>query len=588
MSCCIPSSVPELDAFFARQVPTGFTSGEAEGGQMTYGEILSEGVKSMLTCSAALLPPARARDCVFLDLGSGIGKGPIAASILARDPSCGLRISRAIGIELSHQRHAIAELALHRMTRDPAATSSNKRRRSSRKLSASPGAGLLVPPVVHAEPEPSSEAQLLEQQVLLQEGDAIKDSVAAIAAADVIWISNMCFPKTLTTRIAHLLDGFAKKGAVVFSSRELFLVREHMDLAHEQSLHCKPPIVPQSWHGGHEVFVYHITGGTCYGRQLHWPRGLAASAYYTDEKSFRRKKHHDRQEARRKMESSRATSKQSASTIATAADLEAGSRDAVAVSGSVSPEQHPVSADRGTSMPLAPAHDNTGIAAASERTTGAVNLSQTLHTWLFGLCTTKARGDGESAQSSSSDEEGEDDFATDEETSASGQEEAYPHLAKLTKMLSSSKGSSSLDLLAAPLEDDRRRQVFWNAKIRNTEDSIARAFSFWSLFGRIPEAGADRMYNTVLSDDGKQPVDYRLYPWGLPKVPSAHTKEFYKLRVSPEFLKAAIMDALLHDTSALDLLELQLATHDQAHDLAFRDFRRLVYKYKPHFSAGWW
>mmetsp|Transcript_3269 Transcript_3269/g.7681 ORF Transcript_3269/g.7681 Transcript_3269/m.7681 type:complete len:180 (+) Transcript_3269:1654-2193(+) len=151
-----------------------------------------------------------------------------------------------------------------------------------------------------------------------------------------------------------------------------------------------------------------------------------------------------------------------------------------------------------------------------------------------------------------------------------------------------------------PLEEDVQRQVYWNPS-RSTaspsgklslEDSIVRAFCYWSLVDEIPDAGADSLYNQGAGAPSASattgPHHYTLYPWGLPQVPPEHSPEFYALRLPVAYATGAACDALLAATEAKCLLDVQVQLPCPDHPpLSFREFRNLVYKYKPRRLWGW-
>ena len=362
-----PRTPEDFEEFFRRFVPTGFTYEEAAGGtttaaaeagvtsthwqysdgtrrdkqqELTYGEITCAAVRRLMqmakrdAAANGISDPADGK--VFLDLGSGAGKGPLVVAALSNDGDDEqdgdiATFQHAIGIELSKQRHDIAVEAKWQLGR---AFARARTRKSQTKSACS----------VH-----------------LVHGDLLRDAVAAIAAADVIWISNMCFTAELNRKLGKLLDAYAKPGCLVYCSRPLVLTREHRlkdgAAAAEKPLllvdfeaelfgrratkigfgtpekneprsaivkgwtthavdagallsdpscaaararlaaaqegvprsgagACKRllqagadddefagPILPQSWHGGHEVQVYCLSGPTIYGTEVLWRNG---------------------------------------------------------------------------------------------------------------------------------------------------------------------------------------------------------------------------------------------------------------------------------------------------------------------------
>lgn len=274
----VPDTVQEFDLFFANKFPSGATSDSERGCHLTYGEVMGEGVatmvdfaneyfaasganrfsvfraaasssadlreggsskknlssstvlhqtsvgvstadKTVLRKNDSVPPPGK----VFLDLGSGVGKGPIIALLLANGllkdspKRRSFHFSKAIGIELAESRHAIALDAVAELCRS-----------SSRP----------------------DYRQTLETKLTLTQGDILEDAIFAIAAADVIWISNLCFPKELNFRLARLLDAFCKVNTLIFVSSRLNLHRG-FEVVSDAGL-----TMAQSWHLGSKVSAY--------------------------------------------------------------------------------------------------------------------------------------------------------------------------------------------------------------------------------------------------------------------------------------------------------------------------------------------
>jgi len=173
-----PISTERLQKLLEAQ-PSGFTQDSAEGGiAFTYGELTFAGVEALLRDAIARRPhgdPPRS----FLDLGSGTGRVVLCASALYPALECSL------GVELSRRRHASAVAG-----RD----------------------------VLHAG---APEARLAERVRFLC-GDA-RSAVVLIAAADVIWVSNTCFPDQLNTEVSRAIAENVGQGAIVYATHPLLL-----------------------------------------------------------------------------------------------------------------------------------------------------------------------------------------------------------------------------------------------------------------------------------------------------------------------------------------------------------------------------
>eukprot|EP00747_Dinoflagellata_sp_TGD_P184268 gnl/TRDRNA2_/TRDRNA2_39739_c0_seq1.p1 gnl/TRDRNA2_/TRDRNA2_39739_c0~~gnl/TRDRNA2_/TRDRNA2_39739_c0_seq1.p1 ORF type:complete len:333 (-),score=62.65 gnl/TRDRNA2_/TRDRNA2_39739_c0_seq1:57-1055(-) len=172
----------KLEDFFAEQRPyRGYGREPSKVGiEFTYGELTIDGIAALVAdAKARLEKPIRN----FLDLGSGTGKVVLVAAALCPE------MSRATGIEASEQRHEMAEHLLQDLA------SGNARH------------------------------QRLRDQVLLVHGDA-RSAVALIASADVVWVSNTCFPDWLDNEIGAMIDRYACEGTLVYSTRNLDFKRK--------------------------------------------------------------------------------------------------------------------------------------------------------------------------------------------------------------------------------------------------------------------------------------------------------------------------------------------------------------------------
>lgn len=206
-----PETWSQLDNFFKSLPSQGYTSDSADiGPKATYGEITAEGVNALFQHVRKMTSdPIR----TFLDLGSGIGKACVAAALYGPDS-----LERSLGIELSDKRTRIAHIAMS--TLQELANEDREERLA---------------------------------KVRLRAGDFLEQSTAWIACADVIWISNMCFPEEVNVQLALLLDAFAKENCIISASCNLPIARLNSDC-------CMRKQVPQSWQPLHEVSMYKIAG----------------------------------------------------------------------------------------------------------------------------------------------------------------------------------------------------------------------------------------------------------------------------------------------------------------------------------------
>lgn len=189
--------INELDAFFAVRgnedvLKPGAASALLARGpsssvfdmasEFTYGELTVEGVSQLLVDAGARFEEVNGRPPkVFLDLGSGGGK--VVLCVAGMLPN----LERAVGVELSAPRHEIARRDLNDLCLQ----------------------------------EPDLDIQ--DRVYFLQQD--VRKAVAPIAAADVIWVSNTCFPAELNKELGGLLDQYAQKGTIVYATRDLSVTR---------------------------------------------------------------------------------------------------------------------------------------------------------------------------------------------------------------------------------------------------------------------------------------------------------------------------------------------------------------------------
>jgi len=200
----------QLEAFFkAQPQQAGYHRDAADVGvEFTYGELTLDGVDQLLR-DAETRSSRPVRN--FVDLGSGTGKLCIAAAAMFP------KLERSIGVELSRNRHDIGVKNLAALRQQEP-----KRRES------------------------------LDHVRLIH--DDVRKAVAAVAAADVIWISNTCFPEALNKAIAEAIDEFASEGAFVYATRSIGLTRVASKEA-SAVVH-----VGCTWAENHSVGAYQMVG----------------------------------------------------------------------------------------------------------------------------------------------------------------------------------------------------------------------------------------------------------------------------------------------------------------------------------------
>jgi len=183
-------------------------SREAIGKLTAYGFVNFSGMQSLLQSAMSRLCPgsgslAEALDGIrFLDLGSGEGRAVIGAALLSPG------LAEAAGVELSVSRH---ELAL-----------------KNRELL----------------------AEETRSCVRFVQCDILATDLEQLAAADVIWVSNLHFPDDVTDAIGELLERECApdKDVVVTSLRECHFQRPHESWTEQVSMSWNP--------GGWPVFCY--------------------------------------------------------------------------------------------------------------------------------------------------------------------------------------------------------------------------------------------------------------------------------------------------------------------------------------------
>eukprot|EP00397_Hematodinium_sp_SG-2012_P044020 GEMP01049063.1.p1 GENE.GEMP01049063.1~~GEMP01049063.1.p1 ORF type:complete len:329 (-),score=76.53 GEMP01049063.1:690-1637(-) len=216
-----PETRHQLDEYFKNLPAPWFTNDNVDVGLVgTYGEITAEGVHVLLQYAIRTAASSRAIR-TFVDLGSGIGKACIAAALYGPET-----LERCLGIELSEERTQTAQSALQTLKESAPLT-------AQQKLS----------------------------KVEFTAGDFFEYAVAWIARADVIWISNVCFPQEVNERLSVLIDAFAREECIVFASCPLLVERK-------ATVGVPLVSIPQSWQPAHEALVYRIVGAPK--RRIKW------------------------------------------------------------------------------------------------------------------------------------------------------------------------------------------------------------------------------------------------------------------------------------------------------------------------------
>jgi len=161
--------------------------------QSTYGYLTFEGVDDMLST-------VETQGKVFYDLGSGVGKPPVAALMLFPE------LKRSMGIELSIGRHEQALMAVKEI----------KDKKAREKLS-----------FIHG--------SMLEEP---------------LDDADLVYISSLCFSNDFLRRLGKHLDSRLREGTIVLSSKAVPLKRAEL---------VGRPVVAMSWNNTHQLHKYKIT-----------------------------------------------------------------------------------------------------------------------------------------------------------------------------------------------------------------------------------------------------------------------------------------------------------------------------------------
>lgn len=206
-----------LEAYFKAMPLQGYQTHIDLGTQGIYGEITVEGVQKM--CQDAEQNGDHPVH-TFLDLGSGVGKACLAAALFG--PAS---IERSLGIELAKNRTEIGNDAidgLHKLLDEEEDESKRNEERS--RL----------------------------EKVKLMTGDFLDLAAAWIASADLIWISNMCFPSEVNLQLGLLIDAVAQENCIIYASCPLPISRIADPVRVEA--------MPQSWQPQHKVNRYVIRG----------------------------------------------------------------------------------------------------------------------------------------------------------------------------------------------------------------------------------------------------------------------------------------------------------------------------------------
>jgi len=160
--------------------------------QSTYGYLTFGGMEDMLA-------QVETNGKIFYDLGSGVGKPPLAALMLYPD------LKKAIGIELSKARH---EQGMQ-----------------------------VIKKIKNANIE--SKLQLIQGSMLDMD----------FCDADIIYISSLCFSIDFQKRLGNHLDSCLRKGTIVMSSKALPLARATLK---------GRTVVGMSWNSVHQLHEYEI------------------------------------------------------------------------------------------------------------------------------------------------------------------------------------------------------------------------------------------------------------------------------------------------------------------------------------------
>jgi len=163
------------------------------GSQSTYGYLTFSGMDDMLS-------QVETKDKVFYDLGSGVGKPPVAAAMLFPD------LKKCIGVELSKGRHDQGIAVLKDM-----------------------------------------KDKSVKEKIRLYNGSML-DTV--LDDADLIYISSLCFSHEFLKRLGKYLDNSLKVGTVVMTSKTIPMSRSEL---------VGRPTVAMSWNSTHQLYHYVIT-----------------------------------------------------------------------------------------------------------------------------------------------------------------------------------------------------------------------------------------------------------------------------------------------------------------------------------------
>jgi len=197
----IPSGMElekKFDALMKFQTDTSISREDEKifgesGSGFTYGYMCWGGVAQML---GTVITERK----VFYDLGSGVGRPVFAAAMQFS------RLKKAVGIELSKQRH---EQAVHICSK--------------------------------------IENEGIKDKIELRCENILESD---ISDADIVYISSLCFSKNILERIGKYLNSQLKRGAIVFTSKETPMARAEQE---------KGPIVAMSWNAQHQLHKYVVT-----------------------------------------------------------------------------------------------------------------------------------------------------------------------------------------------------------------------------------------------------------------------------------------------------------------------------------------
>jgi Histone methylation protein DOT1 len=223
---------------------------------LTYGEVTSLGCRQLAYAMNIHQSSSNNNDVVFVDLGSGVGR-LVTQMYLDHYPFH--RIQKAVGVELSQERHDIAIRALQSIIEQELVGMGMRRTNHHIEMSTTTTTTTEANPTEL--PQSSSSYTVSKIAIELIRGDAVEylQSTTRSDGITHVYMSSLCFPDHVLEKLQRLLlqqqQSFSSSSS---SSLQVVAALNRLDLFHQDSATWQETEVPiqMSWGPG-VVKVYH-------------------------------------------------------------------------------------------------------------------------------------------------------------------------------------------------------------------------------------------------------------------------------------------------------------------------------------------